>query len=78
MANYYYRKDIDYTIINHKGENRVVIIDTYTGRIQPDRRFSNGLHQALEAKHSDECEIKDETKTTATITLQNFFRCMII
>lgn len=74
MANYYYRKDIDYTIINHKGENRVVIIDTYTGRIQPDRRFSNGLHQALEAKHSDECEIKDETKTTATITLQNFFR----
>lgn len=74
MANYYYQYDIDYTVIQHQGEPKLVIIDTYTGRIQPDRRFSNGLHQALEAKHPDLVDIKEETKTTATITLQNFFR----
>lgn len=74
LANYFYQEDIDYGIIEHKGELCIVIIDTYTGRIQPDRRFSNGLHQALEAKHSDKVTIKAETKTTATITLQNYFR----
>lgn len=73
-ANYLYKQDIDYAIINHEGTMKLCIIDTYTGRIQPDRRFSNGLHQALEAKHSDLVEIREETKTTATITLQNFFK----
>lgn len=72
IAHYLYQKDVDYGVIHYQGEERVVIIDTFTGRIQPDRRFSNGLHQALESKEG--LEIKPETTTTATITLQNFFK----
>ncbi len=61
-------KDVDYIIY----ENKIVIIDEHTGRAQPGRRFSDGLHQAIEAKEG--LEIQKETQTYATITLQNFFR----
>lgn len=61
-------KDVDYII----QEGKIVIIDEHTGRPQPGRRFSDGLHQAIEAKEG--LEIQKETQTYATITLQNFFR----
>ena len=61
-------KDVDYII----HENKIIIIDENTGRPQPGRRFSDGLHQAIEAKEG--VEIQKETQTYATITLQNFFR----
>ncbi|CUI15770.1 Preprotein translocase subunit secA [Candidatus Protochlamydia naegleriophila] len=61
-------KDVDYIIY----DNKIVIIDENTGRPQPGRRFSDGLHQAIEAKEG--VEIQKETQTYATITLQNFFR----
>ena len=61
-------KDVDYIV----QDNKIVIIDEYTGRPQPGRRFSDGLHQAIEAKEG--VEIQKETQTYATITLQNYFR----
>ena len=61
-------KDVDYII----QDNKIVIIDENTGRAQPGRRFSDGLHQAIEAKEG--VEIQKETQTYATITLQNYFR----
>lgn len=61
-------KDIDYII----DDNKIVIIDENTGRPQPGRRFSDGLHQAIEAK--EDVAIQGETQTYATITLQNYFR----
>lgn len=61
-------KDVDYII----QEGKIVIIDEHTGRPQPGRRFSDGLHQAIEAKEG--VEIQKETQTYATITLQNYFR----
>ncbi|MBI5273378.1 MAG: preprotein translocase subunit SecA [Chlamydiia bacterium] len=61
-------KDIDYIVQDHK----IVIIDENTGRPQPGRRFSDGLHQAIEAK--EDVAIQGETQTYATITLQNYFR----
>ena len=61
-------KDIDYIIENKK----VVIIDENTGRPQPGRRFSDGLHQAIEAKEG--VPVQQETQTYATVTLQNYFR----
>jgi len=61
-------KDIDYIV----QEGKIVIIDENTGRPQPGRRFSDGLHQAIEAKEG--VEIQGETQTYATITLQNYFR----
>lgn len=61
-------KDIDYMV----QEGKIVIIDENTGRPQPGRRFSDGLHQAIEAKES--VAIQKETQTYATITLQNYFR----
>jgi preprotein translocase subunit SecA len=61
-------KDVDYII----QEGKIVIVDENTGRPQPGRRFSDGLHQAIEAKEG--VEIQRETQTYATITLQNFFR----
>ena len=61
-------KDVDYII----HEEKIVIIDENTGRPQPGRRFSDGLHQAIEAKEN--VEIQGETQTYATITLQNYFR----
>lgn len=61
-------KDVDYIVV----EEKIVIIDENTGRPQPGRRFSDGLHQAIEAKEG--VEIQGETQTFATITLQNYFR----
>lgn len=61
-------KDVDYIVLDGK----IVIIDENTGRAQPGRRFSDGLHQAIEAK--EDVEIQGETQTYATVTLQNYFR----
>lgn len=61
-------KDVDYIV----QENKIIIIDENTGRPQPGRRFSDGLHQAIEAKEA--VAIQGETQTYATITLQNYFR----
>ncbi len=61
-------KDVDYII----AEGKIVIIDEHTGRPQPGRRFSDGLHQSIEAKEG--VDIQGETQTYATITLQNYFR----
>jgi preprotein translocase subunit SecA len=61
-------KDVDYMV----QEGKIVIIDENTGRAQPGRRFSDGLHQAIEAKEG--VEIQGETQTYATVTLQNYFR----
>ncbi len=67
-AVYIMERDKDYMVV----ENEVLIIDQFTGRVLPGRQFSEGLHQALEAKEN--VEIKKETITVATITYQNFFR----
>ncbi len=64
-----FEKDVQYMVSE---DNRVVIIDESTGRPQPGRRFSDGLHQALEAKEG--VKLQNETQTIATITLQNLFR----
>jgi len=63
-----YQKDVDYVVV----ENKVVIVDVYTGRTMPGRRWSDGLHQAIEAKEG--VQIDRETQTLATITIQNYFR----
>jgi len=63
-----YKKDIDYLV----KEGQILIVDQFTGRVLPGRRYSEGLHQAIEAK--EKVEIKRESQTLATITFQNFFR----
>ena len=67
-ANYSMKKDFDYVV----KEDKVVIVDPFTGRLMPGRSYSDGLHQALEAKEG--VTINEETKTLATITFQNLFR----
>ena len=68
-ANYIMMRDVDYLV---DGEGQVQIIDQFTGRVLPGREWSDGLHQAVQAKEN--VEIKQETTTLATITYQNFFR----
>ena len=63
-----FEKDVQYVV----QDNKVVIVDEFTGRPQPGRRFSEGLHQALEAKEN--VKIERETQTLASITIQNYFR----
>ncbi len=63
-----YRNDQEYVVKN----NEVVIVDPFTGRLQPGRRWSEGLHQAIEAKEG--VSIKEESRTYASITYQNYFR----
>ena len=63
-----FEKDVNYVVQDRK----VMIVDEHTGRIMPGRRFSDGLHQALEAKEN--VPIEQETQTMATITIQNYFR----
>lgn len=63
-----YEKNVEYVVQNEK----VLIVDEFTGRILPGRRYSEGLHQALEAKEN--VTIERETQTLATITIQNYFR----
>lgn len=67
-ANYLMKRDSNYII----KDGEVLIVDEFTGRIMQGRRYSNGLHQAIEAK--EHVKIKDENKTMATITLQNYFK----
>jgi preprotein translocase subunit SecA len=67
-AHYLYRVDVDYMI----KDGEVVIVDEFTGRLMPGRRWSDGLHQAIEAKEG--VEVKNENQTLATITFQNYFR----
>lgn len=64
-----FKRDRDY-IVNDKGE--VIIVDEFTGRLMEGRRYSDGLHQAIEAK--EKLEVAGENQTLATITLQNYFR----
>ena len=64
-----YKKDVNYMVTD---EGKVVIIDEFTGRLMPGRRWSDGLHQAIEAK--EEVHIEEETQTLATISFQNLFR----
>tara|TARA_B100001123_G_scaffold379378_1_gene448241 strand:- start:4500 stop:7547 length:3048 start_codon:yes stop_codon:yes gene_type:complete len=63
-----YEKDVDYVV----QDGKVMIVDEFTGRVLPGRRYSDGLHQALEAKEN--VRIERETQTLATITIQNYFR----
>ncbi|QTU82773.1 preprotein translocase subunit SecA [Carnobacteriaceae bacterium zg-C25] len=67
-ANYIMIRDIDYVV--HEGE--IMIVDPFTGRMMEGRRYSEGLHQAIEAKEG--VEVQNESKTMATITFQNYFR----
>jgi len=67
-SNYLFEIDVDYVV----RDGEVMIVDEFTGRISEGRRFSEGLHQALEAKEG--VEIKEETQTLADITFQNYFR----
>ena len=67
-ANYFMKNDVDYVV----QDGEVVIVDQFTGRLMKGRAFSEGLHQAIEAK--EHVKINQETKTLATITFQNLFR----
>ena len=63
-----FEKDVEYVV----QDGKVIIVDEFTGRLMPGRRFSDGLHQALEAKEG--VRVQEETQTFATITIQNYFR----
>ena len=67
-AHFVFKRDVDYVV----KDGEVVIVDDFTGRLMNGRRYSDGLHQAIEAKEG--VELKKESKTAATITFQNFFR----
>ncbi len=67
-AHFLYKRDVNYVV----KEGRVVIVDEFTGRLMEGRQWSDGLHQAVEAKEG--VQVKEETQTLATITLQNFFK----
>ncbi|HEY9128760.1 MAG TPA: preprotein translocase subunit SecA [Sulfurovum sp.] len=67
-AHYIFEKDVDYVVQN----NEIIIVDEFTGRLSEGRRYSEGLHQALEAKEN--VEIQEESQTLAEITYQNYFR----
>lgn len=67
-AHVLFKKDVDYIV----KDNEVIIVDEHTGRTMPGRRWSDGLHQAVEAK--EKCDIQNESQTLASITFQNLFR----
>jgi len=67
-SHYLFKNDVDYVV----QEGQVIIVDEFTGRLMPGRRFSDGLHQALEAKEG--VNVERENQTLATITFQNYFR----
>jgi preprotein translocase subunit SecA len=73
-ARFLYRKDTDYVV----REGQIVIVDEFTGRMMPGRRWSDGIHESIEAKereiYREKVEIQRESKTYATVTLQNYFR----
>lgn len=62
------KRDVDYVV----RDGEIIIVDEFTGRLMFGRRYSNGLHQAIEAKEG--VLVQSESKTLATITLQNYFR----
>ena len=67
------RRDVDYVVKpGESGGNEVIIVDEFTGRLMPGRRWSDGLHQAVEAKEG--IQVRAENQTLATVTFQNFFR----
>ena len=68
QAHALYEKDVEYVV----QDGQVFIVDEFTGRLMPGRRWSDGLHQAVEAKES--VAVREETQTLATITIQNYFR----
>ena len=68
QAHILYEKDVDYLV----QDGQVLIVDEFTGRVMPGRRWADGLHQAVEAK--ERVQVKGETQTFATITIQNYFR----
>ncbi len=68
QAHALYEKEVDYLV----QEGQVLIVDEFTGRVMPGRRWADGLHQAVEAKEN--VQVKGETQTFATITIQNYFR----
>ncbi len=67
-AHHLFKRDVDYIV----KEGKVILVDEFTGRLMPGRRYSDGLHQALEAKEN--VRIETENQTLATITIQNYFR----
>jgi preprotein translocase subunit SecA len=67
-AHFAYRRDVEYVV----KDNQVIIVDEFTGRLMHGRRYSDGLHQAIEAKEG--VKVEEETQTVATITIQNYFR----
>ncbi|MDO4550168.1 MAG: SEC-C metal-binding domain-containing protein [Planctomycetia bacterium] len=67
-AHHLYKRDVNYVI----NDGEIIIVDEFTGRLMPGRNWSDGLHQAVEAKEN--VEIKQENQTLATVTLQNFFK----
>ncbi|MBM3984568.1 MAG: preprotein translocase subunit SecA, partial [Planctomycetes bacterium] len=71
-AHYIYKLDKDYVVQNGDQGPEIVIVDEFTGRLMPGRRWSDGLHQAIEAK--EKLRIREELQTLATITYQNYFR----
>ena len=71
-ANFMFHRDVDYVVKNIDGVDKVMIVDEFTGRLMEGRRYSDGLHQALEAKEG--VKVERENQTLATITYQNFFR----
>ncbi len=72
-AHYLYRRDVEYVVkAGEDGGPEVIIVDEFTGRLMPGRRWSDGLHQAVEAKEM--LPPKEENQTLATITFQNFFK----
>ena len=73
-AHHLYKRDVNYIVQRNPqtGTDDVIIVDEFTGRLMPGRQWSDGLHQAVEAKEG--VKIKEETQTLATITLQNFFK----
>jgi preprotein translocase subunit SecA len=76
-AQHLYQKDKRYVVMRHPETNEmsIIIVDEFTGRLMMGRQWSDGLHQAVEAKHAREgVKIKEETQTLATITLQNYFK----
>jgi preprotein translocase subunit SecA len=76
-SHHLYHRDKQYVVMRHPESNEmaVIIVDEFTGRLMIGRQWSDGLHQAVEAKHKrDGVKIKEETQTLATITLQNYFR----
>ncbi|MGE0763587.1 MAG: preprotein translocase subunit SecA [Bdellovibrionales bacterium] len=67
-AHHLYKRDVDYMV----KDDEIVIVDEFTGRLMPGRRWSDGLHQAIEAK--EKVKVKNENQTLATVTFQNYFR----